>query len=86
MYLKQNLKPLSKFFKYLKELPNKMPIIIEKIIGDNGLISKPSHVIPIKSDKKIANKDVITHIIMPFMVTTYKLYSKNGRRSRNGCR
>tara|TARA_Y100000739_G_C20530666_1_gene428744 strand:+ start:625 stop:798 length:174 start_codon:yes stop_codon:yes gene_type:complete len=46
IYLMQNLKPSLKYFNSLKELFNKIPIIIEKIIGENGLFSNPKILIP----------------------------------------
>ena len=46
IYLMQNLKPSLKLFNSLNELLNKMPINIEKIIGENGLFSNPKNVIP----------------------------------------
>jgi len=46
IYLMQNLKLSLKLFNSLKELFNTIPIIIEKIIGENGLFSNPNNVIP----------------------------------------
>tara|TARA_Y100001970_G_scaffold119630_1_gene148380 strand:+ start:132 stop:305 length:174 start_codon:yes stop_codon:yes gene_type:complete len=47
IYLMQNLKPSLKLFNSFKELFNKIPIINENIIGENGLFSNPNNVIPI---------------------------------------
>ena len=46
IYLMQNSKPSLKSFNSLIEFFNKIPINIEKIIGDNGLFSNPNNVIP----------------------------------------
>ena len=75
IYLMQNLKPSLKLFNFLKELFNKRPIIIEKIIGEKGLFSNPNNVIPTKLDKKMANKDVAIQIKMPFKRPIYYLFS-----------
>tara|TARA_B100002052_G_scaffold92122_1_gene84810 strand:+ start:1578 stop:1823 length:246 start_codon:yes stop_codon:yes gene_type:complete len=66
IYLMQNLKPSLKLYNSLNELFNRRPIKIEKIIGENGLFSKPNNVIPTYLDKKMAKSAVKKEIISPY--------------------